>query len=759
MNFTQLDQAAQAAWRLCRHRGNRAAFRRREGATVVLLYQQHRVRIERSAHGVPSITAANEAAVYFGQGYAVAQDRLWQIDLFRRHAGGRLSEIFGGTTVALDTYHRTLRLDAIAHDTVAALEPGAAALLAAYTAGINAAMAAMRQDPLGLPVEFGLLDYAPAPWQAHDTVMVLKLMALQLSMNVKYKALTHELLKDFTVEQVGALSAAPAAEQFVTLTNAGPAHAPGAARFHRPDHGIDLKPLLNLFGQARATGSNAMVVAGKHTASGYPMLANDPHLGFSLPSMLHQAHLKCTDPGNAFEASGANAPGLPGIISGHNRHLAWGITNSQVDVQDLIALDEARRQWRYPLFEQRTFAEEIAVRGAAPRSIEIAFTPLGPLIGALCGQAAHAPQMVFAWTGLAAGADIAGLFGLVKARHWGAFRAALAHFESMSFNFLFAARDGDIGFKTVGRVPLRTEGLAHTPAGHDWTAFVPFDDLPELLNPASGIIVNGNNPIADNDFNPPLTTLWNPSYRARRLFALLDGKSNLTPGDLERMQRDVLNLHAKELLPDLLALLDPDGRDQGAAMAALRGWNFMDDKDSAAAPLWHRFFGHLVKEIYGDKFQPYLPYFENKIIATTGLIRQALAGQASPWLAGRAALARSASAALVRAAGEHAASGAQRRLRFSHFLSAGLGPLRRLTDLAPRPRAGSDVTVALNAGFPNVLEGAVWSTVIGFDAARSFSRSLLLPGQRGDFRSRWYADQWQQSAAHDDRLITSLSIH
>jgi penicillin amidase len=766
---SRLARDAQAAACLARYRFSRRTFRRQERSVRCLEHAGKPVLIERDALGIPTASAATEASLYFGQGYAMATDRCWQMDLLRRQAAGRLSEVFGESTAKLDAYHRTLGLERIAGRSLDLLENDSAGLLAAFCDGVNAALADLGAGTRLLPVEFALLGYRPQPWRPEDSILILKLMSLQLSMNAKYKVFMHELLRHFSFEEVAALAAREDAGDFVTIGHAQAGS--GAARIPlRPAAlELDLSRLLNLFRPAQAKGSNAWVVSGRHSANGYPILANDPHLPFALPAPLHQCRLRCTDAENGFTVAGVNVPGSPGIISGHNQDIAWGITNSQVDQQDIAILTPgADHTPQHALFESECWSEEIRIKGARPRPVKVCFTPIGPSLRSLCQLPSSGPEVAFAWSGLLPATDVHGLFLMARARDWHQFRQGLSHLQSPSFNVLFASRSGDIGFKTVGRVPLRPEGLQHTPSSGTWAGFVPFDDLPETINPDGGIIVNANNPIADRRQFPPLTTLWNPSYRARRIADLLAGRTGLTPEDMRDIQNDVLNLHARDLLPTLLAALRPHEADGDPAfhraLELLSGWDCRDSEDSDASVVWHRFFSCLSRTICGERFVPYLPYFDDERQAISRLACLASGDVTTPWLDGCQALGRAAALALKETAAKLGPVahwprwGAHRRLRFTHTLSGALGPLRRWVDVEGQPRAGSTVTVALNAGDTAVSDGAVWSLVATFSDSDSIGLSTLLPGQSGDFRSRWYADQFALSRQLGNRAVAHTSI-
>lgn len=755
--------AARAGARMLLWRLSRPWYRRRERTRVELIYQGHPVAIERDAAGVPLITSACNIAVTFGQGYAMATDRLWQMDVLRRQALGRLSEVFGTATIAVDRYHRTLRLGHFATESLSLLSTKARQSLQAFCDGINAAAERLQREGLAMPIEFKLLHYRPESWRPADSVAVLKLMSLQLSMNAKYKSLMHELLKDLSDDEVTGISAHASAGDYVTLTGAALARDL-LLRPERSDGSANLQPLLHLLGQSHATGSNGWVVAGRHTSTGRPILCNDPHLPFALPAVLHQSHLRCTDAAQPFDALGVNVPGMPGLIAGHNGDIAWGITNSQVDVQDLLFVEAEKPATGFAAFMPGRSREAIVVRGGKPVELDVEFTTMGPALNDLCGDSSG-DKVVLAWSGLVPGRDIECLFELHRASEWGSFKAALSHLHSLSLNVLFAARTGDIGFKTTGRIPLRAFGVKHAPCRNHWLGFIDFDELPELFNPPNGIIVNGNNPIAGEGHPHVLTVLWNPSYRAQRINDLLSGRSGLSLQDMEEVLQDDLNLHARQLLPRLIPhlqlLCDRRGARFGEAVAVLAAWDHRDRKDSVAPLLWQRMFDALTLSIYGNRLGSRLPFFENRLPATTRLILGALAGSKSPWLADTDELAQKTAQALqtaiesLPARGFWPRWGEAHQLGFRHLLSSHLGALRRWTDLAAQERSGSAVTVALNAGSPDVTEGAVWSMAASFSATGALSRTRLLPGQSGDFRSQWYGDQFEAARVPGHHLRRS----
>lgn len=516
------------------------------------------VTVRRDERGIPYIEAANEADLYFAQGYVTASDRLWQMELGRRFARGELAEILGRDALEEDKRHRTYGFAQVVEAEIAQAPPQARAQLEIYTQGVNAFISSL--DEKSLPPEFRILQFKPRPWTPADSLLIIKNFG---------EALNTSWPTDMAME--AGLAQLPADKREALLLETSPldvlvvgtdnVRKKAAVSTPRPEYSTSLETLqtlsqiennmarsferLGLFAEDRAA-SNNWVVSGKRTVSGKPLLANDPHLGASAPSIWYMMHLSA--PG--MRVAGVTSPGLPGIVIGHNEHIAWGFTNVGPDVQDLYVetfdKENPRRYmtpagWREAVVRR----EEIKVRkGFLDSSTEIVpldvtVTRHGPIILEKNGK-----RYALRWTALDPKLnDAAGFQTLNSARNWKEYVAALSSYVGPMQNMVYADVDGHIGYYAAGRVPIRKSGDGNLPydgstdAG-EWTGFIPYDKLPHLFDPPSGIIVTANQRIVGRDYPYFLTHVWPAPYRARRILDLLQAKPKLTIDDFRAIQGD-----------------------------------------------------------------------------------------------------------------------------------------------------------------------------------------------------------------------------
>lgn len=510
------------------------------------------VDIVRDRNGVPHIYAGSVADAYFALGFVHAQDRLWQMEMNRRIGAGRLSEALGPATLDADKFLRTLGVRRVAEATLKALSASSRGQLDAYAAGVNAFLA-QRSGPL--PPEFLLTGIKPEPWQSADSVAWIKMMAWDLGANWRTELLRMRLAKKLSPAQIG--------EFLPPYPGDAPLAIADYAALYRQ---LDASKLaaLALPGLTEDGASNNWVVSGSHTQSGKPLLANDPHLGLAAPAVWYFAHLSA--PG--FEVIGATLPGVPGVVLGRNRHIAWGFTNTGPDVQDLYIerIDGAGRvlapQGWQPL---ATRSEVIKVKGRPDVTLTVRASRHGPLISDVFKPAADAlPQnfaLAFAWTALREddlSMQAAGKFA--TARNWNDFLAAARDFHSPQQNMVYADTEGNIGYIAPGRVPLRKpgnhlKGQAPAPgwdAKYDWDGFIPFDQLPHSYNPAAGSIVTANHKIVPDDYPYYITSEWVLPYRAKRIRQLLDATPKHTLRSFGAIQANTVSLQVREILPLLL---------------------------------------------------------------------------------------------------------------------------------------------------------------------------------------------------------------
>jgi penicillin amidase len=564
------------------------------------------VEIKRDAHGIPTITAASERDAAFALGFVHAQDRLFQMDVSRRYGAGRLSEWLGPTTVSVDRFMRTLGLYRLAEQQYALLSPGLRATLDAYAAGVNAYLERHRG---AWPIEYYLLGATPEPWRPADTLVWGKLMALQLSGSFRSELMHARLAQRLKPEELAILYPPYPGDAPVTLGDLA------ALR--------DL-PLDRIYASLPAMvgpvfASNNWVVDGKHTQSGKPLLANDPHLGLSAPSVWYLARIETPD----MSLAGVTSPGGPFVVLGHNAHIAWGFTTTESDVSDLYVerIDPAD-QTRYetpegpqPFLVRR---EQIGVRGADAVTVDVRATRHGPVISDLGGNYGKAAT---AETVLALRAtwldpddrtpDAA--WALDHAKNWREFREGLKNFAAPQQNMVYADVDGNIGFIAPARVPIRGKGDGWLPApgwsgDYDWTGYIPFDSLPQALNPPNGRFVSANNKIVPDTYPYFLSRDWDLPNRAARINTLLDATPTQSPDATAAIQADILSPMAKDLLPLLLETAPASGRG-ATALDRLKAWDGRMARDEAAPLLfatWLRELNRvLLAKKLGDAFDDY----------------------------------------------------------------------------------------------------------------------------------------------------------
>jgi len=504
--------------------------------------------IQRDARGVPHIEAASWQDAIFLQGYATAQDRLWQMDVLRRYASGELAEIGGPVALPLDQHARLLRTQAIAEADVARLTADEREIMVQYARGVNYYIDTHRGN---YPLEFSIPfhSYDPRPWTLNDSILVGLLM---------FRDLTDSLTAD---------------------TNRGALLNMGAdkTKFHLlfpATEGAEVSP-----------GSNAWAVSGAHTASGKPLLANDPHLRYTVPGTWYLIHLKA--PG--LNVSGASLAGVPCVIAGHNENIAWGVTNLMTDVLDVYEEQLDPHTGRY-VFQGKTMQAQlerqvIAVKDAKPVPMETWLTVHGPVF------TQNGKTYSFRWS--AAEGFGFPFFKIDQAKNWNEFRSALAPFWGPGQNFVYADREGNIGYQATGRVPIRRNFDGNVPLDvasgqFEWDGYIPFDQLPSLYNPPSGIIATANQNPFPKDYAYRVDGNYADKYRVEQIRALLSAKSKLTVDDMLATQKDVYSGYdlflAHQAIASYSKLSNPPKSDLlPSALNALRPWNGQMEA-AAAAP-------------------------------------------------------------------------------------------------------------------------------------------------------------------------------
>ena len=571
------------------------------------------VTVRRDERGIPYIEAANEADLYFAQGYVTASDRLWQMELLRRTARGELAEIFGAGpqdfALESDKQHRRYGFAQLAEKQEALLPPKLRAALHAYASGVNAYAASLTDKQL--PPEFQILQLKPRPWRPADSLAIGKLFDENLSTSWPTdvtRAAFAEMppwlfarlfpeTSPLDVLLVG--SDRPAKNKTSSLPTAAPVGA-DTLRAVSDEEAVrrDALGRVGLYALDCAA-SNNWVVSGKHTVTGKPLLANDPHLSSSAPSIWYMTHLATPDN----RVAGVSVAGLPGVAIGHNEHMAWGVTSLEPDVQDLYVekFDPANpRRYMTPAGwrEAEVRREEIKVRksplGAATETVpfEVTVTRHGPVILEREGK-----RYALRWAALDPQANLAESFYLVNyARDFDGLRAAYRNYGGPAFNIVYADVRGHIGYQAVGRFPVRKTGTGTLPYDGstddgEWAGFVPYDAMPKVYDPPSGIIVTANSRITGADYPHKLTVMPLAAYRARRIQDLLESRPRHSIQDFLNIQGDTYSisgaLFAREVAEVAREDTSAEGKDEKwqRAVRLLSEWDAKIEPDSRAALL------------------------------------------------------------------------------------------------------------------------------------------------------------------------------
>jgi penicillin amidase len=561
------------------------------------------VTVRRDAHGVPHIDAATQEDLFVAQGYITAQDRLWQMDAYRRNANGELAEIMGHSLLKHDIAQRVLQFRNTAQRIYSSLPVDERVRLDAYARGVNLFIA---QHPDSLPPEFALLHYKPQPWTGVDSLSVGMMMIETLDSRFDTKLARervaqklHNAKLEANLYPVGSWRDRPPTGQVVDLTQPHPIPPTPHGDDDEDDDrtqtslnpGEDIRPLRALLGKPRcdecAAGSNNWVVAGSHTASGKPLLSNDMHLSLTVPNIWYMADLRA--PG--YHAAGVTLTGFPYVIAGHNEHVAWGFTALYADVQDLYVekldgkgnFQDSDASWK-PLQVDR---ETIHVRGSKDVVLDVQSTTHGPLINPLFEKETR--PIALKWTLYDPSLSTLPIYPMNVAANWTEFSAALGQWCWPTQNIVYSDDQGHIGYHAVGRVPIRPAGLVDVPIGDSaraWQGYIPFEDMPNAFDPPSGFLATANSRVTTDESKYPLSDEWADPYRAERIYKALQGRDQLLPQDMLTVQTDIYSEVDQELAHRFAYAIDHTaGTDDRLRKAAdlMRSWDGRLSTDSAAA--------------------------------------------------------------------------------------------------------------------------------------------------------------------------------
>ena len=583
------------------------------------------VEVVIDTYGIPHIYAEHEADAMFALGYVHARDRLWQMDFNRRAAQGKLSEIMGADALEHDVFVRTIGLSRLARESEERAKDhrGLYSNLTAYSWGVNSFIAENMPD--GLPQEFARLNYLPGPWTPVDSLSLGKAMAWELcgSMDDLYLGTLVEKLGGNTIDELfplnryGEVPIIPAGKSAKKRaerrgSSAFPKAEVSAGRSQQTR--LDAAYLaairansyrFRILGDDRMVGSNNWVIDGVKSAGGKPVLASDPHLGFNLPSVWYVAHVKAGD----LDMIGVMLPGLPWILIGHNRHIAWGVTNTQADVTDFFVetLNDEKTHYMHRGEWKRLeiVAETLKIRGLEPRELRIPTTLHGPI---LPGTGSNLSMQ---WAG-AEPADDALTFHLLNhAVDYDDFAAAMQTMGTPAQNFAYADDAGMIAMWVAGLFPVRKTGLGRIPhdgasGEFDWEGFVPRIDTPHAANPSQHYLASANQRPAPKGYAYHLGYEWDPGYRARRINRLLASSAKITTEQMKEFQADTFDTAAESMLPHMTAACRDafeEGKLYARALEILAAWDFYTATDNPAPTIWWKWLDKLRDAVWEDEWR------------------------------------------------------------------------------------------------------------------------------------------------------------
>lgn len=709
------------------------------------------VEIRRDDWGIPHVYAPSDADVFFGWGYATAQDRLFQLDYFRRKALGRLAEVLGPSGLESDVLYRTIGLGHIAREEWESLPTETRTLLEHYTSGINAFIESCRDR---LPIEFDLLDYRPEAWSPVDSLAIAgefrwyltgRFPVIVIPELAKRALGSDALYKAFLLGEEDDESIMPRGSYVPGRTG----QASGCSS-----------------GGGEAGGSNNWVLTGKRTVSGKPVLASDPHVPLAAVSIWQEVRLQ----GGSFNVAGIAYVGFPGVMIGRNERVAWGITNNICSLRELY---RERTDPGHPdcfLFDGkwepgRERQETIKIKGQADVTKTIRLSRNGPIVDEILPPAGRATGPVsLRWLGAEPCGWVTALIGMNRARNVAEFREATRPWQVPTFNLVFADVDGHIGHQCVGRIPLRASWERGYRPGWDpaqqWQGVIPFEGMPHQMDPPRGFAVTANNRLAPEDYPYPLSCTSGSGHRARRIRERIEAQPRMKPEDCQKLQLDTRSGRAAQCTSPLVKLLanDKDTRIQ-QAVRSLSDWDFRMEPESVAAALFNVFFAHWCRRVAAERF----PAAQVELVSGNagGLANRLLADDPFGWFAKSdrvQAIRESFSAGLeelTRRLGPDMERWNWGRLHIllqKHFLSD-RGDLGKLLDRSGLPTRGDGITVCSSTQDANHAAwlGASYRMVTDLDDPKKGIWAIHVSGSSGQPGSPHYEDQrapWNRGEYH-----------
>jgi penicillin G amidase len=739
------------------------------------------VTVTRDAHGVPTIEAANLVDLFFAQGYVTAQDRMFEMDGMRRYAAGDLSEIIGDSMLGHDRRQRILGLRVAARKTVDLIPAEDRARFEAYARGVNAYIESQHGR---LPLEFRILGYSPRPWTPEDSMLVAAQMVEDLSISPANAMTREKILGKLGPELTADLYVNsswhdhPPTASHLSLDqetgkggdknkddddededdDSGPNNAV-ARRTPLPSQAV-ISAASQLFPEDLhlTLGSNNWVVSGAHTVSGKPLLSNDMHLAHQMPNLWYEAHLRC----GTFDVAGVTLPGMPYVVVGHNQRLAWGFTNVGPTVEDAyIESFNATGQyltpdgWKQPEHRQ----EVIHVKGKPDVTVDVTLTRHGPIVTEL--SPGETRKIALRWT-LYDGIRNP-FFNLNSAQNWDQFRHAFSEFDAPGQNVVYADVDGNIGYQTTGKIPIRASGDGSLPENgsdnaHEWTGYIPFEKLPSIFNPPSGILASANGRITPDGYLYSISTEWEAPWRTDRIYRVLNSGKKFAAADMLALQTDIFSEAERFFSERFVYAVDhvknPSARAKAAA-EIMRQWDGRMSADSAAPTLEVRTREQLTRMLLEPRLGPAsndshdnsaLSWKSYRWSLRSVWMENVLEHQPPRWLPDTYPNYDELLTAAVQAAVSDPGApqdlnswkwGQQNPVEIQNPVLGKIPILQRWTGPGLKEQSGSGYTVKASTRYDGPSE-RITSDLANLDQ----STLNLVTGESGNFLSPYYMDQW-----------------
>ena len=745
------------------YRAVQASMPRYEGS-VALAGLSQPVTVAFDAQGVPTVNAATLDDLFFAQGYLTAQERLWQMDMTRRFASGDLAAVLGPELVPIDREQRILGLRQVAEQAAATMDPVQRSQFQAYANGVNAYIAGHTKT---LPLEFRFLTYAPHVWTVEDSLLV----GLSMSQFLNHGYYREELTKEKALAKLG-----PELTADLFVNSSWRDHPPGAegqslaneppkdfapdeeetpAPAKKPAHRSWMLPFGNPSSDSSPEarfpiGSNNWVISGAHTATGKPLLSNDMHLELRLPNNWYEAHLICGD----YDVVGVTLPGIPYVIVGHNRYVAWGFTNVGPAVEDVFIEkfnDKGEyltpQGWVQP--EHRR--EIIRVKGKPEVNVDVVVTRHGPIITSLVPGETR--QLALQWIIYKGATTRIPFFDVDSAKNWDEFRGAFSKFGGPGQNVVYADLDGHIGYQATGLVPIRAAGDGSLPVPgetdtYEWTGFIPFDEMPRLYDPPSGIIATANGRITPGGYSHSIGFEWDSPYRTERIYKLLSKPKKYTPADMLDIELDTVSELDRFCAERFVYAIDhtPKASERAKAAADLmRGWDGNMAVDSVAPSIAFYARGKLnellLRPKFGDDWKEYTRWFMAPV-----WLENTVSHQSPQWLpAGYASYDELLTAAVEAAVSDPKTPrslglwtwGRAHQIDLKHPFWSNFPILKRGAGPGPHPLSGDALTIKA-AGSKYGPSERYTADLSNLDN----STLNIVNGESGDLFDDHYNDQW-----------------